>query len=87
MKVSWYCGMSVGPAHWYWSGDWVFGPDECGGEGKLEVTQEEWDDLDFPMKCTACGADLDPFCEHFHAEGGTTSGDVYNQLYTLETTA
>ncbi len=79
MKVSWSCGMSVGPAHWYWSGDWVFGPDECLGEGEIEVTSEEWEELDYPSKCTECGAELDPFVGHFVAEDGATSADVYRR--------
>ncbi len=71
--------MFVGLAKWQWQGDWVFEPDECFGEGEFEVTQEEWDELDFPMTCTDCGAELDPFCDHFTAEDGETSGDVYNR--------
>lgn len=42
MKVSWYCGMFVGPSRWIFSGDWVYEPEECYGEGEFECTPEEW---------------------------------------------
>ena len=74
--------MFVGPYKWRWSGDWIYEPDECPGEGEFKVAREEWENLDFPMECTECGADLDPFCDHFTAEDGTTSGEIYNRTIT-----
>ncbi len=81
MKIRWTCGMSVGPSRWYWSGDWCFGPDECPGEGEIEVSPEDWENLEFPMECAECGQELDPFCAHFEAPDGTTSQDIYDRLY------
>jgi len=80
MKVTWHCGMFVGPARWKFSGDWIFEPDECSGEGGFEIDPEEWDDLDFPMECTECAQELDPFCDHFTADTGETSGNLYRRV-------
>lgn len=72
--------MFVGPSRWIFSGDWVYEPEECCDEGEFECTQEEWDDLDFPMTCTKCSAELDPFCDHFIADTGETSYTLYQRV-------
>jgi len=72
--------MFVGPSKWRWSGDWVCEPDECFGEGEIEIDPEEWEEMSFLMKCTECGADLDPFCDHFVADTGETSYALYQRI-------
>jgi hypothetical protein len=80
VKVTWNCGMSVGPAYWYWSGDWVYGPDECSGDGEFEIDPEEWEEMTFPMDCSSCGQEMDPFCDHFTADTGETSQELYTRV-------
>ena len=81
LTIQWSCEMNVGPSRWYWSGDWVFGPAECMGEGEIEVTREDCENQEFPAQCTECGQPLDPFCDHFVAPDGTTSGAVHRKLF------
>jgi hypothetical protein len=80
MKVAWTCEMAIGPASWYWSGDWVYGPGECPGDGEFEIDLKEWDEMTFDMTCTSCGQEMDPFCDHFTADTGETSSDLYNRV-------
>jgi len=72
--------MAIGPACWKLYSDWEFGPDECPGDGEFEILPEEWEDMTFPMTCTSCNQEMDPFCDHFTADTGETSYELYQRV-------
>lgn len=56
--LHWTCTRYVGPAHWKFSGDWIFEPNECGEEFSTVHDQEEIDEQFICVTCPQCGGEL-----------------------------
>lgn len=81
VKITWTCGNPVGPRTWRRHPDWHLDQDECLGSGEFEITQYEWENLEFGQDCSSCGRELDHFCAHFEDEDGVTSYDIHEKLF------
>ncbi len=57
VKVEWFCGLSVGLAHW--QGTEIYEPDECYGEGTFWVEREDWEQGAHHIHCGVCGQYLE----------------------------
>lgn len=78
VRVSWYCGMYVGPPKWQPGMDWTFEPDECCAEGEAEVDAQDWEDGCAQVTCTSCGAVLEQGNDHLTlAEPDGSGGGCY----------
>ena len=75
MKVFWSCGYPVK------SNGFFAEPDECSGEGEIEVTDEEFHSGGINIECNDCGRYLED-SYHYDPEPPTISTFTrYNQLH------
>lgn len=75
VKVFWHCGLNT-----KWNGFFTE-PDECPGEGEVEVSDEDFHEGSIWVTCDECGRDLEePY--HYDPEPPTPGTfNRYNQLH------